>query len=150
ALDHANAVAPELLINVDRLSAYPTTTLRNGNQLLRGVARSRSLDGSQLPLVFGELLLDPLLGGMALDDVFAVTAQEVVDGLNPDAYRSGRLILVQILETEVRCAGSLDNALDHAVNRRVVAAFEARHLERYQVRMARREFGGPHFVVRAG
>src|SRR5215510_3526002 len=84
ALDHANAVAPELLINVDRLSAYPTTTLRNGNQLLRGVARSRSLDGSQLPLVFGELLLDPLLGGMALDDVFAVTAQEVVDGLNPD------------------------------------------------------------------
>src|SRR5258707_3796905 len=124
--------------------------LRNGNQLLRGVARSRSLDGSQLSLVFGELLLDPLLRGMPLDDVFAVAPEEVVDRLNPDANRPGRLVLIQILEAEVGRAGPLDDAFDNAVNRRIVAALEARHLERDQVRMARREFGGPHFVVRAG
>src|SRR5262249_13076228 len=85
-----------------------------------------------------------------LDDVFAVAPQEVIDGFDPDAYGPGRLILIQILEAEVRRAGPLDDALDNAVNRRIVAALEARHLERHQVRMARREFGSPHLVVRVG
>ena len=43
----------------------------------------------------------------------------------------------------------LDDAFDHAVNGRVVAAFEVRHFDRHQIRMARRELSRPDLVVGA-
>ena len=38
-------------------------------------------------------------------------------------------------------------ALDDTVDRRIMAAFKARNLERHKIRVARRKFRRPHFVI---
>src|SRR5271165_3141549 len=86
----------------------------------------------------------------AFDDVFAVAAQEIVDGLDADPHRSGRLVLVQVLERKIRRVRFLDDALDHTINGRVVAALEVRDLHGHQVGMARGELGRPDLVIGAG
>jgi hypothetical protein len=86
----------------------------------------------------------------ALDNVVAVTAQEIIDGLDADFHRSGGLVLVEILETEIRRVRFLDDAFDDAVDGRVVAALEVGNLHGDQVGMARGELSGPDLVVGAG
>src|SRR5262252_7723538 len=123
--------------------------LRADLDQLFGLPARHSPAGPQLPLVFGELLFDLVLSDAALDDVLSVPLEEVVDRLdaNPDGAR--RLVLIQILEAEVRRAGPFDDAFDDAVDGRVVAALEARHFERHQVRMPRGELRGPDLVIGA-
>jgi hypothetical protein len=84
-----------------------------------------------------------------LDNVVTIAAQEVVDRLDADADRPGRLVLIQILEREVRSARLLDDAFDHAIDRRIVAALETRHLERNEIRMPRGELCRPHLMIGA-
>ena len=92
---------------------------------------------------------DVLRGFPLADDFLAITAQEIIDGLDANPDRAGRLVLVEILEAEIRRARLLDDAFDHAVDRRVVAALEAGNLQRHQIRMPRRELRRPHLVVGA-
>ena len=79
--------------------------------------------------------------------VFAVALQEVADGLDADLDRAGGLVLVDILEAEVRRAGVLHDLFDHRVDRRVVAALEAGKLQRHQVRMPRDILRGPDLAA---
>src|SRR6202008_4903211 len=73
----------------------------------------------------------------------------IIDGLhaNPDGAR--RLVLIEILEAEVRRAGLLDDAFHHTVDGSVVSALETRDFESHEIGMPRSELGGPHFVVGA-
>src|SRR5580704_13154351 len=65
-----------------------------------------------------------------LDDLFAVAAQEVIDGFHADTNRAGGFVFVQILEAEIRRARLLDDAFDNSVDRRVVAALKTRDFKR--------------------
>ena len=94
-----------------------------------------------------ELVFDGIRLLLVADHVFAVALEEVADGLDADLDRAGRLVFVDILEAEVRRAGVLHNFLDHRVNRRVVAALEARELQRHQVGMPRDILGGPDLAA---
>ena len=111
--------------------------------------RNLAVFGAQLRLEGCELSLNILLGLALADDLLAITAQEIVDGFDADPDGAGRLVLVQILETEVRRAGLLDDAFDHAINRRVVPTLEAGDFQSHKIGMARCELGGPNFVVGA-
>src|SRR5580704_5139327 len=97
----------------------------------------------------GELRFDFLVCLALANDLFAVAAQEVIDGLDANSDGAGGLVLVEILEAEVRSAGLLDDALDYAVDGRVVSALEAGDFERDEIRMARGELRGPDLVVGA-
>jgi hypothetical protein len=80
-----------------------------GRQLrLLEFRRDLAVFGAQLRLEGCELSLNILLGLALADDLLAITAQEIVDGFDADPDGAGRLVLVQILETEVRCAGLLE------------------------------------------
>ena len=83
-------------------------------------------------------LLSALICNRALRfyDVVAVATQEIVDCLQADADRARGLVFIQVLEGEVRRAGPLDDPLDHAINRRIVTALEARYLKCDEIRMA--------------
>src|SRR5579862_9198848 len=111
----------------------------------------RLLDHLSAELLFqrGELGLDVFRRFALADDFFTVTAQEVVDGFDADPDGASGLVLVEILEAEVRGTGLLDDALDHAVDGRVVTAFEAGDFEGNQVGMACCELRRPDFVVGA-
>src|SRR5215469_4005531 len=104
---------------------------------------------SQLRLERGELRLNVLLRLALTDDLFAITAQEIVDGFHANLDGAGRFVLVKILKTEVRRTGPFDDPFDHAVNRRVVSTLEAGNLEGHEIGMPRGELGGPHLVVGA-
>src|ERR1700730_18605943 len=52
-------------------------------------------------LKYGELGLNVSLGVPTLDDVFAVTAKEVIDRLDSHADRAGRFIFVEIFEGKI-------------------------------------------------
>ena len=90
-----------------------------------------------------------LLGFPLANNFFTITAQEIIDGFNPDPDRAGRFVFIEIFKTEIRRAGLLDNAFDDAVDRCVVSAFEAGDFERNEIRMPGREFRGPDFVISA-
>ncbi len=83
-----------------------------------------------------QLSLDVLCGFALADDFLAITAQEIIDGFHANADRARRLVLVEILEAEVGRTRLLDDAFDHAVDRRVVSALEAGDFERDQIRDA--------------
>src|SRR5579883_137792 len=104
----------------------------------------------QFRLQFGDPLLNLRLPLPPLDDHLAIAPQEVIDRFHTNADRSGGLVFVQILETEIGRAGALDNSLDYAIDRRVVAAFKIGNFKRHQIGMPRGELRGPHFVIRAG
>jgi hypothetical protein len=55
------------------------------------------------------MLLDPLLRDAPLDDVFAVAPQEVIDGLNPDAYGPGSSVWPRV-STERFCSTMASNS----------------------------------------
>src|SRR4029079_6998364 len=78
-----------------------------------------------------------------------VAFEEVVNRLDADFDRSTRLVLVDVLEREIRSARSLDDRLDGRVDRRIVAALETRELQSDQVGVARRELRRPHLLIRA-
>src|ERR1700741_3771686 len=125
--------------------------LRLGFQTLRLRRRRfaiRSL-ASQLFFESRQLSFDILLRLAFPNHFFAVSAQEVVDGLDPDANRPGRLVLVKIFKTEIWGSGPVADAFDPPVDGRVVTALEARNFERHQVRMSRRELRSPDFVIGA-
>src|SRR5205085_3877726 len=75
--------------------------------------------------------------------------QEVIDCLHANSDGASRLVLVQVLEAEIRRARLLDDALNYAVDRRIVPALEAGQLQRYQVRMPGRKLCRPYLVIRA-
>ena len=84
-----------------------------------------------------------------LDDVFTIPAQKVVDGFDANADGAGRLVLVEILEREIRCAGSFDDAFDHPIDGGIMAAFETGDLKSDEVGVSGCELRSPHFVVGA-
>src|SRR5271156_4536674 len=98
-----------------------------------GLSAQFSLQGRELPL-------DVLLCFAPPDDFFAIPPQEIIDGLDANPDGAGGLVLVQILEAEIRRAGLLDNALNHAINGRIVSALETRNFKRNQIRMPRGKF----------
>src|ERR1017187_5945392 len=85
---------------------------------------------AQPSLEFLELLLDGVGLLLVAHHIFAVALQEVADGLHADADGAGGLVLVDVLEAEVRRSGVLDDLFHHRINRRVVAALEAGKLQR--------------------
>src|SRR6185437_12830414 len=72
-----------------------------------------------------ELGLDGRHLVLVADDVLAVALQEVADGLDADADRTGGLVLVDVLEAEVGRAGVFDDGLDDRIDGRIVTALEA-------------------------
>src|ERR1035437_5960625 len=102
---------------------------------------------AQLGLEFLELLVDAVGLLLVAQHVFAVALQEVTDSLHADADGTGGLVLVDVLEAEVRRPGVLDDLFDHRINRRVVAALEAGKLQRDQVGVAGHVLGGPHLTA---
>src|SRR5579864_4470637 len=96
-----------------------------------------------------ELSFDILFGLSLANDLFSITAQEVVDGFDTDLDRPGRFVFVQILKAKIRRPRLLDDAFDHTIDWRIVPALEAGDLERNQVRMARRELRSPNLVIGA-
>src|SRR6202042_3666489 len=104
---------------------------------------------SLLRFQFGELFFD-ILGCLPFADYFlAITLQEIIDRLDANPDRTRRFVFVEILEAEIRRTRLLDDSFDHAIDRRVVSAFEAGNFERHQIRMARRKLRCPNFVVGA-
>ena len=80
----------------------------------------------------------------------SIAPQEVVDRFHSETDRAGRLVLVQILEREVRRARLLDNAFDDSIDWRIVPALEARYFESDQIGMTRGKLRRPHLVIGAG
>lgn len=85
---------------------------------------------TQLGFESGKLGFDILLRLALANDLFAIAAQEVVDGFDTDANGAGGLVLVEILKAEIRRAGLFDDALDNPVDGGIVAALETGHFER--------------------
>src|SRR5262249_44212596 len=113
------------------------TSLRLGE---RGELLSLRLDA---PLELFALLRDVL-------EALAVQAQRVRVGLHAYLDRPTRLVRVDVVERGERDPRALDDAVDDAVGRCVVAALEAAEVEQGDVRMARRELRRPdlHRAVR--
>src|ERR1700746_1352929 len=103
---------------------------------------------TQLSFQNRQLRFDLLLCFALLDDLFAVAAAEIVDGLNSNPNRASRLVLVEIFEAEIWGPGFFDDSFDHTVDWSIVAAFEAGNLQRHKVRMTRCKFCGPDLVIR--
>src|SRR5580700_4511507 len=121
-----------------------------GRQLrLRAFRRDLAVFVSQLRFEGRELSLNILLGLALANDLFAITPQEIVDGFDADPDGAGRLVLVKILETEVRRAGLLDYTFHHTIDRRVVPTLETGDFQSHKIGMARCELGGPNFVIGA-
>src|SRR6516162_7221377 len=97
----------------------------------------------------GELRLNVLLHLALADNLFPITTQEIVDRFHANPDGAGRFVLIEILKAEIRGAGLLDDAFNHAVNRRIVSTLEACNFESNEIGMPRRELGGPHLVVGA-
>jgi hypothetical protein len=57
--------------------------------------RAYAASSHQIALIFGELLLDLLLRDPPLDNILPITLQEVIDGLDANSDRAGRLIFVE-------------------------------------------------------
>src|ERR1035437_6542781 len=102
---------------------------------------------AEFGLEFLELLVDAVRLLLVAHHVFPVALQEVTDGLHADADGTGGLVLVDVLEAEVRRPGVLDDLFDHRINRRVVAALEAGKLQGNQVGVARHVLSGPDFAA---
>src|SRR5882724_86147 len=96
-----------------------------------------------------ELSANLLLGFALANDLFAVPAQEIINGFNTDPDGAGRFVFIEILETEIWRARLLDNTFDDAVDGCVVSAFEAGNFERHKIGMARGELRGPDLVIGA-
>src|SRR6266567_4762330 len=70
------------------------------------------------------------LGFPLTNDFLTVAAEEVVDGFYPDLNRARRFVLVEILETKIRCPRLLNNSLDDPIDGRIVTAFKTGNLQR--------------------
>src|SRR5262245_13612957 len=79
---------------------------------------------AQLALQLGEALVDVTELLVPPHHVLAVAGEEVADGLDADLDRPRGLVLVDVLEAEVRRTGVLDDLLDDRVDRGVVTALE--------------------------
>jgi magnesium chelatase family protein len=79
---------------------------------------------AQRPFVLGDLALDFLVA-LGLVHALDVPLQEVMDRLDANPDRAGRLVFVDVLEREIRRPGALDDRFDSGVDRRVVPALEA-------------------------
>jgi hypothetical protein len=146
---------------------HACVTIRHGRHVVLGAANV-SLDGPRVPyqgvgagmvaavwiiaavasvFLLRHLLLDRRAGRAFSVHVLRIALQEVVNPLDADLDRARRLVLIDILEREVRRAGPLDDRFDHRVDRRIVPAFEAGQLQRDEVWMARRKPRGPDIVI---
>src|SRR5437879_13864459 len=67
-----------------------------------------------------KLSLDILSGLPLLDHFLPIPAQEVVDRFHTNPDRTGWLVFVEVLETEVRGARLFDDAFDHPVDGRIM------------------------------
>src|SRR5438445_8456485 len=91
-----------------------------------------------------------LLPRLALaDDFFAIPPQEIINRFHANTDPPRGLVLVEVLEAEIRRPELLDNAFDSAIERRIVTAFVAGNLEGYQIRVPSRKLRRPHFVIGA-
>ena len=86
--------------------------------------------GPKLHFVFAEAGFDVLLLALVGNHILAVALEEVADGFDADLDGTGGLVLVNVLEAEVRGAAAFDDLFDRRVDRGVVAAFEAGEFER--------------------
>src|SRR5918995_6717626 len=86
--------------------------------------------GAQPALELGQSRLELALLLLGADHVLAVALEEVADRLDADLDRARRLVLVDVLEAEVRRARLLDDLLDGRVDGRIVAALERAELQR--------------------
>ena len=84
----------------------------------------------------GQLRFDVTFELAPLDNVFPIAVEEVIDGLDANADRARRLVLVEVVEREIRRAGLFDDAFYDSIDRSIVTAFEAGNFERDQTRMA--------------
>ena len=103
----------------------------------------------ELRLQLRQLCVYFFLRFAALDDLFAVAAEEVIDCFDTDADGSRGLVFVEILEAEVRRAGILDDPFYNAIDGRVVTALEARDFKGDEIGVTCRELGRPNFVIGA-
>jgi hypothetical protein len=83
----------------------------------------------------GQLRFDVAFELAPFDDVLPIAAEEVIDGLDANANRAGRLVLVEVLERKIRCARLFNDAFDNSVNGSIVTALEAGYFERDKIRM---------------
>ena len=84
------------------------------------------------------------------DEPLTMAPQKIVERFDSNLDGSEWPVLVDVLERKEGCSGTLDDLLDDRVDRRVVAALEARQLERDEVGMTCDELGGPNLLIRAG
>src|SRR6266481_4182241 len=87
----------------------------------------------QVSLKGCELGVNLLLGFPLANDFFAIPPEEIVNRFNTDPDGAGRLVFIEIFETEIWRARLLDNTFDDAVDRCVVPAFEAGNFERDEI-----------------
>ena len=76
-------------------------------------------------------------------EALLVELERVGVRLDADLDRACRLVRVDVVERRVRRLALLDDRVDQAVGRRVVAALERREVEHDDVRVVRREDGAP-------
>src|SRR5262249_14676476 len=79
---------------VQKIALIPGHGLRLFRILLADFSTQLSFENRQLRL-------DLLLCFPLLDDLFAVAAQEIVNGLHSNPNRASRLVLVEVFEAEV-------------------------------------------------
>src|SRR5215472_9743060 len=115
------------------------------------MARSPS-DGSEplrlkLKSELGQLGFDVSLCFTAVNDVFTISPQEVIDRLYANTNRARWLVFVQVFEGEIRSSRFFDNPFDYPVDRSIMSALEAGHIQRDEIRMACCKLSRPDLVV---
>src|SRR6516164_9268847 len=103
----------------------------------------------KLRFELGELGINVLRCLALADHFFAIATQKIIDGLDTNLDGAGGLILVEILEAEVRRAGLFYDALHYAIDGRVMSALETRDFESHEIGMPCCKFRGPDFVIGA-
>src|ERR1700722_16326393 len=81
--------------------------------------------GFQFASIFRQPGFNLAFDFLLLDDVFTIAPQEVIDGLDTNPNRAGRLVFVQIFEGEIGRAGLLDDAFDDSIYGSIVSALKA-------------------------
>src|SRR4029453_10989049 len=92
--------------------------------------------------------LAPLSGGVG--ELLLESLEGVCVGLDANLDRATRLVGVDVVKRRRRRAAGIDDVVDQAVSRRVMAALEAREIENDDVRVPGRELGGPYFLDAVG
>src|SRR5215467_6773808 len=79
----------------------------------------------------------------AVNDVFTISPQEVIDRLYANTNRARWLVFVEVLEGEIRCSRFFDDSFDHPVDRSVMSALETGHFQCDEIGMPCRKLSSP-------